>query len=78
MVNPISSTPEFTIDEYIFPIFDGGFLLGFYAQLRRGALVEPMDTYGMTPLHRMASNNLPVGVGHLVISNFEGERGANF
>ena len=26
-----------------------------------------MDTYGMTPLHRMASNNLPVGVGHLVV-----------
>lgn len=27
--------------------------------------VEALDTYGMTPLHRMASNNLPAGVGDL-------------
>ena len=27
--------------------------------------METLDTYGMTPLHRMASNNLPVGVRFL-------------
>jgi len=34
--------------------------------IKRGALVETMDTYGMTPLHRMASNNLPVGAKALL------------
>jgi len=28
---------------------------------RRGADIEALETYGMTPLHRMASNNLAVG-----------------
>lgn len=28
--------------------------------------METMDTYGMTPLHRMASNNLPVGAKALL------------
>ncbi|CAE7521683.1 secG [Symbiodinium natans] len=34
--------------------------------IRRGAKVEALDTYGMTPLHRMASNNLPVGARALL------------
>ena len=35
-------------------------------RLRRGAAIEPLDTYGMTPLHRMASNNLPIGARMLL------------
>lgn len=31
-----------------------------------GADIEALDTYGMTPLHRMASNNLPVGARMLL------------
>lgn len=34
--------------------------------IKRGAAVETLDTYGMTPLHRMASNNLPVGARALL------------
>jgi hypothetical protein len=34
--------------------------------IQRGADVEALDTYGMTPLHRMASNNLPVGAKALL------------
>jgi len=34
--------------------------------IRRGAEIEALDTYGMTPLHRMASNNLPVGAKALL------------
>ncbi|CAJ1386392.1 unnamed protein product [Effrenium voratum] len=34
--------------------------------IKRGAKVEALDTYGMTPLHRMASNNLPVGARTLL------------
>jgi len=34
--------------------------------IKRGAAVEALDTYGMTPLHRMASNNLPVGARALL------------
>merc|ERR1711871_1578752 len=33
-----------------------------------GADVEALDTYGMTPLHRMASNNLPIGAKELLES----------
>ena len=29
--------------------------------ISRGADIEAVDTYGFTPLHRMASNNLMVG-----------------
>jgi len=32
----------------------------------RGADIEALDTYGMTPLHRMASNNLAVGARALL------------
>ncbi|CAE8607093.1 unnamed protein product, partial [Polarella glacialis] len=39
--------------------------------------VEQLDTYGMTPLHRMASNNLPVGARALLEAgadpNYQGE-----
>jgi len=34
--------------------------------ITRGADVEALDTYGMTPLHRMASNSLPVGAEALL------------
>merc|ERR550532_1324287 len=34
--------------------------------ITRGADVEALDTYGMTPLHRMASNNLPIGAEALL------------
>merc|ERR1719219_3112943 len=34
--------------------------------IARGAAVEALDTYGMTPLHRMASNNLPAGAEALL------------
>ena len=36
------------------------------ALVERGADVEALDTYGMTPLHRMASNNLPAGAKMLL------------
>ncbi|CAD7942681.1 unnamed protein product [Amoebophrya sp. A120] len=45
-----------------------------------GADVEGLDTYGMTPLHRMASNNLPVGAEQLLAAGadpgFRGTVGA--
>eukprot|EP00985_Skeletonema_marinoi_P034505 scaffold44103_cov161-Skeletonema_marinoi.AAC.2 len=34
--------------------------------IERGADIESLDTYGMTPLHRMASNNLAVGAKMLL------------
>jgi len=34
--------------------------------VRYGADLEALDTYGMTPLHRMASNNLPIGAKMLI------------
>jgi len=34
--------------------------------IMRGADIEALDTYGMTPLHRMASNNLEVGARELL------------
>lgn len=37
--------------------------------IRRGAIIEALDTYGMTPLHRMASNNLEVGARALLEAN---------
>lgn len=36
------------------------------ALVERGADLESLDTYGMTPLHRMASNNLAVGAKMLL------------
>ncbi|KAL7527810.1 hypothetical protein ACHAXR_002144 [Thalassiosira sp. AJA248-18] len=36
------------------------------ALVERGADVEALDTYGMTPLHRMASNNLAAGAKMLL------------
>ena len=33
---------------------------------RRGADIEALDTYGMTPLHRCASNNLAAGAEALL------------
>lgn len=36
------------------------------ALIERGADVEALDTYGMTPLHRMASNNLAAGAKMLL------------
>jgi hypothetical protein len=34
--------------------------------IEHGADLEALDTYGMTPLHRMASNNLPIGARFLL------------
>jgi len=34
--------------------------------IAHGGDIEALDTYGMTPLHRMASNNLPVGAAALL------------
>ena len=34
--------------------------------VKRGADIESLDTYGRTPLHRMASNNLPIGAKMLL------------
>merc|ERR1712100_1013024 len=34
--------------------------------IKAGADIEALDTYGYTPLHRMASNNLPVGAEALL------------
>jgi hypothetical protein len=36
--------------------------------IKRGANIEALDTYGMTPLHRMASNNLAVGAEALLVA----------
>lgn len=36
------------------------------ALVERGADIEALDTYGMTPLHRMASNNLAAGAAMLL------------
>ncbi|CAJ1383492.1 unnamed protein product [Effrenium voratum] len=40
-----------------------GWLQFAFSRIRQ---VEALDTYGMTPLHRMASNNLPVGARTLL------------
>lgn len=37
--------------------------------IKRGGIIEALDTYGMTPLHRMASNNLAVGARALLEAN---------
>jgi len=37
--------------------------------IARGGDIEALDTYGMTPLHRMASNNLAVGAQALLEAN---------
>mmetsp|Transcript_10681 Transcript_10681/g.15201 ORF Transcript_10681/g.15201 Transcript_10681/m.15201 type:complete len:122 (-) Transcript_10681:361-726(-) len=34
--------------------------------IARGGNIEAKDTYGFTPLHRMASNNLPIGASALL------------
>ena len=34
--------------------------------IKRGANIEAIDTYGFTPLHRMASNNLAIGAEALL------------
>jgi hypothetical protein len=39
--------------------------------ISRGAEIETLDTYGMTPLHRMASNNLAVGAEALLKAGAE-------
>ena len=39
--------------------------------VRRGADIESLDTYGMTPLHRMASNNLAIGAKMLLDAGAE-------
>jgi len=48
--------------------------------VERGADVEALDTYGMTPLHRMASNNLAAGAKALLEAGanalYEGKIGA--
>lgn len=48
--------------------------------ISRGAQIEALDTYGMTSLHRMASNNLAVGAEALLKAgadpNNAGESGA--
>merc|ERR1719487_2750293 len=48
--------------------------------ISRGADIEALDTYGMTPLHRMASNNLAVGAAALLQAgadpNHAGQTGA--
>ena len=40
--------------------------LAAQALIERGADIEALDTYGMTPLHRMASNNLAEGARMLL------------
>ena len=40
--------------------------LAVKALIERGADIEALDTYGMTPLHRMASNNLAEGAKMLL------------
>lgn len=48
--------------------------------IKRGANIESLDTYGMTPLHRMASNNLAEGADALLAAgadpNYVGKCGA--
>merc|ERR1712187_615828 len=39
--------------------------------ISRGADIEALDTYGMTPLHRMASNNLAIGAEALLQAGAE-------
>lgn len=41
--------------------------------IMRGADIQALDTYGMTPLHRMASNNLPVGAKALLAAGADPE-----
>jgi len=41
--------------------------------IMRGADIEALDTYGMTPLHRMASNNLEEGARALLLAGADPE-----
>ena len=43
--------------------------------ISRGADVEALDTYGYTPLHRMASNNLDVGAASLLAAGADPTHG---
>jgi len=43
--------------------------------VQRGADIESLDTYGMTPLHRMTSNNLPVGAKMLLDAGADVRKG---
>lgn len=51
------------------------------ALVQRGADIEALDTYGMTPLHRMASNNLAAGAAALLAAGadpeYEGKIGSS-
>ena len=44
--------------------------------IARGADIEALDTYGFTPLHRMASNNLPIGARALLAAGADPAGGA--
>ena len=44
--------------------------------IARGADIEALDTYGFTPLHRMASNNLAVGARALLAAGADPAGGA--
>lgn len=43
--------------------------------IENGGVVDALDTYGYTPLHRMASNNLPVGARALLDAGADGGKG---
>merc|ERR1719316_2628235 len=45
--------------------------------IMRGGDVEALDTYGMTPMHRMASNNLPIGAAALLDAGADPENPGN-
>lgn len=45
------------------------------AVVRLGGDIEALDTYGMTPLHRMASNNLAVGAKALLAAGADPNNG---
>jgi len=45
--------------------------------IQRGADVEALDTYGMTPLHRMASNNLAAGAKVLIEAGADATNSGN-
>ncbi len=42
--------------------------------IEAGADIEALDTYGYTPLHRMASNNLAVGAEALLVAGADPNR----
>ncbi|KAI9000344.1 ankyrin repeat-containing domain protein [Hyaloraphidium curvatum] len=42
--------------------------------IKAGAEIEALDAYGYTPLHRMASNNLPVGAEALLRAGADANR----